>query len=210
MENSTSTPAPALHVIDDDPSMRASLVSLIESYGWDVQAHASARAFLQAARRDGPACLVLDIQMPGGDGFGLQSELKRLGEDYTVIFLTGHGTIPLSVRAMREGAVEFLTKPFTERELIGAIELAMATETARWEQNRAAVSVRARYDCLTQREKEVFAHVAAGRLNKVIAWDLGIAEVTVKLHRSRIMEKLETATLADLVRAAAQLGIAAP
>jgi FixJ family two-component response regulator len=203
-------PLPVIHIVDDDAGMRESLVSLLESYGWTVHAHGSAADFLRVARRQEPACLILDIRMPGGDGFDLQAQLKQLGEDYTVIFLTGHGTIPLSVKAIKEGAVEFLTKPFTESALIGAVRLALTTEAQRWLQHEKALALRAQYATLTQREKEVFAAVASGRMNKVIAADLGIAEVTVKLHRGRIMEKLATRTLADLVRIASLLDIALP
>lgn len=203
-------PLPVIHIVDDDAGMRESLVSLLESYGWTVHAHGSAADFLRIARRQEPACLILDIRMPGGDGFDLQAQLKQLGEDYTIIFLTGHGTIPLSVKAIKQGAVEFLTKPFTEDALIGAVRLALTTEAQRWLHHEKALAVRAQYATLTQREKEVFATVASGCMNKVIAADLGIAEVTVKLHRGRIMEKLATRTLADLVRIASLLDIALP
>jgi FixJ family two-component response regulator len=203
-------PKPIIHVVDDDEGMRESIVSLLESHGWTVHAFASADDFLCTARRDEPACLILDIRMPGADGFDLQSELKRLGEKQSIIFLTGHGTIPLSVKAMKEGAVEFLTKPFTESELIAAVELAVQAETLRWQEDGEALSLRARYATLTEREKEVFAFVVSGRMNKVIASDLGIAEITVKVHRARVMDKLATRTLADLVRIATQLGIDIP
>jgi FixJ family two-component response regulator len=203
-------PKPIIYVVDDDEGMRESLMSLLESYGWTVIAYASAENFLRAGRPDGPACLILDIRMPGFDGFDLQSELKRLNENHSIIFLTGHGTIPLSVKAMREGAVEFLTKPFTESELVAAVELASKAEAARWAENEEVHSLRARYKTLTEREKEVFAFVVSGRMNKVIASDLGIAEITVKVHRARAMEKLGTRTLADLVRIASQLDIAMP
>lgn len=203
-------PKPIIYVVDDDEGMRESVASLLESHGWTVSAYASAQSFLQAERRDGPACLILDIRMPGVDGFDLQSELKRLGEKYSVIFLTGHGTIPLSVKAMKEGAVEFLTKPFTESELLSAVALAVQAEAARWQENAEENALRARYKTLTEREREVFAFVVSGRMNKVIASDLGIAEITVKVHRARVMEKLATRTLADLVRIATQLDIAIP
>lgn len=203
-------PTPVIHVVDDDEGMRESLVSLLESLGWAARAHASADDFLRADRHGRPTCLILDIRMPGGDGFDLQAELKRLGERHSVIFLTGHGTIPLSVRAMKEGAVEFLTKPFTECELVAAVRLALETAAARWNAIEEDTALRARYASLTEREKEVFAFVASGRMNKVIAGDLGIAEVTVKVHRARVMEKLAVRTLADLVRIASQLRIALP
>lgn len=203
-------PTPVIHVVDDDEGMRAAIISLLESHGWHVQGHASARKFLEAERVGQLACLILDVNMPGVSGFDLQSELKRLGENCATIFLTGYGTIPLSVRAMREGAVEFLTKPFTEQELISAVQLAVQTETVRWAHNEAEGAARWRYETLTYREREVFAFVASGRMNKVIAGDLGIAEVTVKLHRARIMDKLAVKTLADLVRLATQLNIPLP
>lgn len=202
--------APIFYVVDDDEGIRESLVSLLESHGWTATAHASAEDFFKADRPNQPSCLILDIRMPDQDGFDIQSELKRLGEAHSVIFLTGHGTIPLSVKAMREGAVEFLTKPFTEDELLRAVGMALQREQGRWQLNQEELSLRSRYDTLTEREKQVFAQVASGRMNKVIAGDLGIAEVTVKIHRGRVMEKLQIKNLADLVRLAAQLEIVVP
>lgn len=202
--------SPILHVVDDDEGLRESLVSLLESYDWRVVAHASAEQFLNFARPDGPTCLILDVHMPGADGLGLQAELKRLGKELSIIFLTGHGTIPMTVQAMREGAIEFLTKPFTEDELVRAIRLALAKEALRWQAQEDLAALQARYGLLTQREREVFAFVAGGTLNKVIAGYLGISEVTVKVHRRRVMDKLAAASLAELVRIAAQLGVEKP
>jgi FixJ family two-component response regulator len=202
--------APVFYVIDDDEGIRESLASLLESHGWTVIAHASAEDFLNSTRAKRPSCLILDVRMPDRDGFDLQSELKRLGEEHSIIFLTGPGTIPLSVKAMREGAVEFLTKPFTEEELLCAVELALKREQARWQVKEEETSLHGLYDKLTDREKQVFALVVSGRMNKVIAWELGIAEVTVKIHRARVMEKLQINNLADLVRIAAQLAISVP
>jgi len=209
-QSSMQKPTPIIHVVDDDEGMRESIVSLLESHDWTVQAYSSADDFLHTARRDVPACLILDIRMPGADGFDLQSELKRLGEKQSIIFLTGHGTIPLSVKAMKEGAVEFLTKPFTESELIAAVALAAQAVALRWQEDEEAQSLRSKYATLTEREKEVFAFVVSGRMNKVIASDLGIAEITVKVHRARVTEKLAARSLADLVRIATQLGIDIP
>ena len=203
-------PKPLVYVVDDDDGMRESIVSLLESNGWATNAFSSAECFLKAVKSDESACLLLDIRMPGTDGIDLQRELRRIGADYPVIFLTGHGTIPLSVKAMKEGALEFLTKPFTESELICAVEQALQAAAMRWKDKSEASSWRMRYESLTEREKEVFAFVASGRMNKVIASDLGIAEITVKVHRARVMEKLQTRTLADLVRIASQLRIAMP
>lgn len=203
-------PPSRIYVIDDDEGMRESLVSLLESHSLVVSAYGSAESFLAAARADAPACLVLDIRMPGVSGIDLQRELRRIGADHPVIFLTGHGTIPLTVEAMKEGALEFLTKPFTEAELLSAVHHALQTAVARWSEKSEASAWHARYACLTEREKEVFAFVASGRMNKVIASDLGIAEITVKVHRARVMEKLQTRTLADLVRIASRLRIALP
>jgi hypothetical protein len=199
-----------IHVVDDDEGLRASLVSLLESYDWTVAAYASADEFLRARRPEGPCCLILDIQMPGADGLDLQAELKRLGQEHSIIFLTGHGTIPLTVKAMREGAVEFLTKPFTEEQLMRAVEMAMHRETARMSELQDSAALQALYDKLTPREKEVFAHVATGRMNKVIAGVLNVSEVTIKVHRRRVMDKFGIRTLADLVRIASQLGIELP
>jgi len=203
-------PKPLIYVVDDDDGIRESIVSLLESHEWKVKAYANAEDFLGAERADEAACLILDIRMPGANGFDLQSELKRLGEKYSTIFLTGHGTIPLSVKAIKEGATEFLTKPFTECELISAVELASTSAAALWEEGEEDVSLRTRYATLTEREKQVLAFVVLGRMNKVIASDLGIAEITVKVHRARVMKKLGTRTLADLVRIASQLNIAMP
>lgn len=199
--------APLFYVVDDDEGIRESLASLLESHGWTVSAHASAEDFFSTHRPGQPGCIILDLQMPGRGGFDIQAELKNLGEEHSIIFLTGHGTIPLTVKAMREGAVEFLTKPFTESELLRAVEMALQRERLRWQARDDDASLHTLYEKLTDREKEVFAFVVSGRMNKVIAADLGISEVTVKIHRGRVMEKLATRTLADLVRLAARLGI---
>jgi FixJ family two-component response regulator len=201
---------PTIHVVDDDEGLRESVVSLLESHGWNVKAYANAAEFLSAERGVGPMCLILDIRMPGADGLDLQSELKRLGEEHSIIFLSGHGTIPLTVKAMREGAVEFLTKPFTESDLIRAVDFALKCEMVRFKAQEEKLTLHVRYDKLTPREKEVFAYVASGLMNKVIAGDLGVSEITVKVHRRRVMEKLAIKKLADLVRIASQLDIALP
>lgn len=200
---------PTVYVVDDDASVREALVSLFRSLGMQVQAHASANAFLAQGRQPGPCCLVLDMRLPDVDGLHLQSELKASGQSLPVIFITGHGTIPMTVQAMKGGAVEFLTKPFTEEALLGAVRQALQRDREDFQAREAQGSLRAMYEALTQREREVFGLVASGLLNKQVAADLGITEITVKVHRRHVMEKLQVRTLADLVRAAERLDVSA-
>lgn len=203
----TAVPAPTVHVVEDDTALRGALVSLLRSVGLGVQAYASAEEFLQHRASAGPGCLLLDVQLPGSSGVELQAMLRRLGDDLPIVFLTGHGTIPMTVQAMRAGAIEFLTKPFADTALLDAVNGAIARDARLWAEREARRQLRLRHALLTPREHEVFALVASGLMNKVVASRLGVSEITVKVHRRHVMEKLEVRTLADLVRAAEQLGV---
>jgi FixJ family two-component response regulator len=197
-------------VVDDDPAMRRSLENLIRSVGLRVAAFATAQDFLRAPRPNGPGCLVLDVRLPGLSGLDLQKQLIEANRDIPIVFITGHGDIPMTVRAMRAGAVEFLTKPFRDQDLLDAIHQAL--ERARnADAQRAEVEVlQDRYRSLTPREREVMALVVAGLANKQIGARIGASETTVKIHRHQVMEKLAAGSLADLVRMAAKLGISPP
>ena len=194
-----------IHVLDDDPSMRTSLTRLLGAIGYDVRAHASAASYLLDPRPDGPACLILDVRMPEVNGLEIQEALARLRIDVPIIFLTGHGDIPTSVRAMRAGAADFLTKPVRREQLLAAVRAAFAVQTATRADQSQLGALSARYDGLTTREREVFHGVVAGKLNKQIAAQLNIAERTVKAHRSQMMEKMQAGSVAELVRQAQQL-----
>jgi len=194
-------------VVDDDASVRRSTERLVRPLGFGVQTFASAREFLASARVERPACLVLDVQMPGLSGLDLQRELARIGARIPIIFLTGRGSIPMSVRAMKEGAAEFLTKPVRLRDLLDAVRAAISADRALQEERREEAALRERYARLTAREREVMAHVVAGLLNKQIAGELAASERTVKFHRAHVMEKMQAGSLADLVRMAGRLGL---
>jgi FixJ family two-component response regulator len=196
-------------VIDDDPSVRAALASLIRSVGLLVTVFASAQEFLKAPKPDSASCIVLDVRLPGVSGLDLQRQLTEAGVHTPVIFMTGHGDIPMSVRAMKAGAVEFLPKPFRDQDLLDAIETALARDRKRRAEELSAASIRERFSSLTSREREVMAWVISGRLNKQIAAELGTSEITVKVHRGHVMRKMKADSLADLVRMASRIGISA-
>jgi RNA polymerase sigma factor (sigma-70 family) len=194
------TGAPVVFVIDDDPSVRTSLKFLISTVGLQVESFDSAEAFLRGKLSDGPSCLVLDVRLRGMSGLDFQRELAARNIRTPIVFITGHGDIPMSVRAMKAGAVEFLTKPFRDQDLLDAIRIALERDRARRDQEKDATELQQRFASLTPREREVVSMVVSGMLNKQIAGQLGTAENTVKVHRSRAMEKMHAQSLADLVR----------
>lgn len=193
-------------VIDDDESVREALKGLIRSVSLDVETFASAQEFLEKRRPVRPACVVLDVRMPGQSGLDLQDELLRDSFRIPIIFITGHGDIPMSVRAMKAGAVEFLTKPFRDQDLLDAIEQALNRDRLERARQVEKADLLIRYHSLTPRESEVFSFVVKGLLNKQIAMRLGLSEITIKLHRRRVMEKMEAESFADLVRMSEKLG----
>ena len=198
---------PAVFVVDDDASLRMALSRLIRSAGYRVLTFSSAGEFLESKVDDGPCCLVLDVRMPGQTGLDLQLEMKTRNLDFPIIFLTGHGDISMSVKAMKEGALNFLTKPVSDQDLLSAVQEAIETNIRVRSERSEVTDLQDRMDSLTPRELEVFDHVVAGRLNKQIAYELDISEKTVKVHRGRVMHKMQTDSLAELVRMAERLDI---
>ena len=192
-------------VIDDDPALRASIGRLLRSLDLDTRLFASISEFLESDPPDGPTCLVLDVRLPGRSGLDLQRELAAANREIPIIFITGHGDIPMSVQAMKGGAIEFLTKPFRDQELLDAIQLGLSRDRARRENEEALVALRERFAALSPREREIMIEVARGRLSKQIAGDIGIAEATVKVHRSRLMKKMKAHSLLALSRMAEKL-----
>ena len=195
-------PGAKVFVVDDDDSVRVALHRLIESVGIEVESFSSAGEFLSRLPYDGPGCLVSDVRMPGMSGLDLQEELSEAGHTMPIIFITGHGTVPVSVKAMKAGAVDFLEKPFEDQALLDLIQHAIESDRATKREEARKNELLHRFESLTSREKEVLALVVAGKLNKQVAFELEISEKTVKVHRGRVMEKMQAESLADLVRIA--------
>src|SRR5216683_1192206 len=195
-----SESGPPILVIDDDPALRESVGRLLRSVGLDARLFASVPDFLKSDRPNGPTCLVLDIRLPGRSGLDFQRELAAADIQIPIIFITGHGDIPMSVQAMKGGAIEFLTKPFRDQDLIDAIQLGLSRDRVRRENEKDLVALRERFGSLSPREREIMIQVARGRLSKQIAGDIGIAEATVKVHRSRAMHKMKARSLPELGR----------
>ena len=200
-------PNPTVFVIDDDASVRKSLSRLLRSAGYSSEMFSTAEEFLGREHFNGIGCLLLDVKMPGLSGMDLQKELNKADYHMPIIFITGHGNIPMSVEAIREGAVDFLTKPFDDKKLLQAIESAIEKDRQTRAEYNETVDIRRRIELLTPREKEIFRYIITGMLNKQVAYELKIAEKTVKIHRSRVMEKLCVDSVAELVRLAEKAGI---
>src|SRR5580693_9168274 len=200
-----SESGPSVLVIDDDPALRESVGRLLRSVGLDARLFASVPDFLKSERPNGPICLVLDVRLPGPSGLDFQCELGAADVRIPIIFITGHGDIPMSVQAMKRGAIEFLTKPFRDQDLLDAVYLGLDRDRARREENESLGRLRARIEALTPRERSILTEVAVGRLNKQIAGEIGISESTVKVHRCNMMRKMRLASFAELCRAVDKL-----
>jgi RNA polymerase sigma factor (sigma-70 family) len=198
----------SVSVIDDDPDFRDSVARLLRTIGLATRQFSSVSEFLKADPIDAPTCLVLDVRLPGQSGLDLQRELTAANRQVPIIFMTAHADVPMSVQAMKRGAIEFLTKPFRDQDLLDAVEAGLARDRARREREELARSLRERFDSLSSREREIMVHVTAGRLNKQIANDIGISESTVKVHRTHLMRKMKARSLPELSRMADMLKIA--
>jgi FixJ family two-component response regulator len=209
-EMATAQEQPIVVVIDDDASIRKALENLLRSVGLDVELFKSPQEFLQSNRPDRPGCIVLDVRFPGRSGLDMQREISSANTSLPIIFITGYGDIPMSVRAMKAGAVEFLTKPFRDQDLLDAVGVALEKDRARRANELRLAELRSRFDTLTARERQVLLLVIAGRLNKQIAGELGVSEMTVKMHRRQVMRKMQATGLAQLVRLSDQLGLGSP
>jgi FixJ family two-component response regulator len=198
---------PLVFVIDDDASVRAAIADLLSSVGLGVAAFGSTDEFLQSERRDAPGCIVLDVRLPGPSGLEFQRTLDKSDIHLPIIFISGHGDIPMSVRAMKAGAVDFLSKPFRDQDMLDAVTAALERDAQRRTEAAAKEDLRAQYETLTAREREVMGYVTAGLMNKQVAGLIGLSEITVKIHRGNVMRKMGVRSLADLVRQAEALGI---
>jgi FixJ family two-component response regulator len=199
---------PTVIVIDDDPEIRGALESLLGSVGSKVMTLASVPEFFQHGRPEGPTCLVLDVRLPGPSGLELQRQLTEANIHVPIIFMTGHGDVPMTVQAMKGGAIDFLTKPFRDQEMLDAVNQGLARDRARLENEKLTETLRVRFETLSAREREVMAHVVRGRLNKQTAADMGITEVTVKVHRGNVMRKMKASSQPELARMADRLNLA--
>jgi FixJ family two-component response regulator len=197
-------------IVDDDEGIRVSLDSLFRSIGLETRLFGSPAELLGGKLPDGPGCIVLDVRLPGVSGLDLQGQLMRQGIEFPIIFMTGHGDIPMSVRAMKAGAVDFLSKPFRDQDMLDAVTAALARDTQRRHQSAARDDLRAQYETLTAREREVMGYVTSGLMNKQVAGIIGLSEITVKIHRGNVMRKMGAKSLADLVRQAEALGVSRP
>jgi FixJ family two-component response regulator len=207
MNRKAAPSGPTVFVVDDDASVRDALSSLLRSVDLEVETFGSAAEFLRAQLPDAPSCLVLDVRLPGVSGLDFQGELARSGIRIPIIFVTGHGDIPMTVKAMKAGAIEFLTKPFRDQDMLDAIQLALERDRTRREQDGRLAQLKALFGSLTSREQEVIGFVTAGLMNKQIAAEMGVSVITVKVHRGNVMRKMGAKSLTDLVRMADALGI---